>query len=48
MKYGVIAGRKGGLTKDMTLNTKTTEELAQYFESRKKIKSNELERNERG
>jgi len=35
MKYGVIAGRKGGLTKDMTLNTKTTEELAQYFESRK-------------
>lgn len=35
MKYGVISGRKGGLTKDMTLNTKTTAELAQYFESRK-------------
>ncbi|NHE59763.1 helix-hairpin-helix domain-containing protein [Cyclobacterium plantarum] len=36
MKYGVITGRKGGLTKTMTLNTKTTEELSQYFENRKR------------
>lgn len=38
MKYGVIVGRKGGLTKDMTLNTKSVEELTEYFEERKKNK----------
>jgi DNA polymerase (family 10) len=36
MKFGVIAGRKGGLTKKMTLNTKSMEELASYFENRKR------------
>jgi DNA polymerase (family 10) len=39
MKYGVIAGRKGGLTKDMTLNTKSADELSDYFENRKKNKA---------
>tara|TARA_R110002051_G_scaffold189819_2_gene258987 strand:- start:472 stop:2175 length:1704 start_codon:yes stop_codon:yes gene_type:complete len=38
MKFGVIAGRKGGLTKAMTLNTKSGDELATYFENRKKKK----------
>ncbi|WP_339925901.1 helix-hairpin-helix domain-containing protein [uncultured Cyclobacterium sp.] len=38
MKFGVIAGRKGGLTKEMTLNTKNGEELASYFENRKRKK----------
>ena len=38
MKFGVIAGRKGGLTKEMTLNTKNGEELAAYFENRKRKK----------
>ncbi|WP_317165118.1 helix-hairpin-helix domain-containing protein [Cyclobacterium salsum] len=38
MKYGVIVGRKGGLTKDMTLNTKSAKELSRYFEARKKNK----------
>lgn len=38
MKYGVIVGRKGGLTKDMTLNTKSVEDLNHYFEVRKKNK----------
>lgn len=41
MKFGVIVGRKGGLTKAMTLNTKSREELASYFEDRKR-KNNEL------
>ncbi len=36
MKYGVLVGRKGGLTKEMTLNTKTLEELTAYFEKMKK------------
>jgi DNA polymerase (family 10) len=38
MKFGVIVGRKGGLTKAMTLNTKSREELANYFEDRKRKK----------
>lgn len=39
MRYGVIVGRKGGLTKDMTFNAKNREELESYFEKRKqKIK----------
>lgn len=36
MKYGVYAGRKGGLTKEMTLNAKSLQEIEQFFESRKK------------
>ncbi|WP_073096931.1 helix-hairpin-helix domain-containing protein [Cyclobacterium lianum] len=36
MKYGVIAGRKGGLTKAMTLNAKSSSELAAFFDSRKR------------
>jgi DNA polymerase (family 10) len=36
MKFGVMAGRKGGLTKKMTLNSKSTEELSDYFENRKR------------
>jgi len=39
MKYGVLIGRKGGLTKEMTLNTLSGDEIASYFASRKaKIK----------
>ena len=35
MRYGVLAGRKGMLTKDMTFNAKSVEEAAAYFEARK-------------
>jgi DNA polymerase (family 10) len=35
MKYGVYIGRKGGLTKDFTFNTKTSQEIKQYFEKQK-------------
>lgn len=35
MKYGVLIGRKGGLTKEMTLNALSREEIASYFASRK-------------
>jgi DNA polymerase (family X) len=35
MKYGVLAGRKGGLTKGMTLNTLSGEEIEAYFNKRK-------------
>ena len=39
MKYGVIAGRKGGLTKDMTFNAMSADEIGKYFQDRKsKIK----------
>ncbi|WP_347157854.1 DNA polymerase/3'-5' exonuclease PolX [Pontibacter chitinilyticus] len=39
MKYGVLVGRKGGLTKEMTFNTKSVEEVERYFRERKeKIK----------
>ncbi|MCL6257961.1 helix-hairpin-helix domain-containing protein [Aquiflexum sp. TKW24L] len=39
MKYGVIAGRKGGLTKDMTFNAMSADEIGKYFQERKsKIK----------
>ncbi|MFD2246019.1 DNA polymerase/3'-5' exonuclease PolX [Pontibacter ruber] len=39
MKYGVLVGRKGGLTKEMTFNARSAEEVAQYFRKRKeKIK----------
>ncbi|WP_297335415.1 DNA polymerase/3'-5' exonuclease PolX [Algoriphagus sp.] len=41
MKYGVLVGRKGGLTKEMTLNALNREEISTYFENRKnKIKIN--------
>lgn len=36
--YGVCAGRKGGLTKEMTLNTLGAEALGQFFAERKKKK----------
>jgi len=35
MRYGVLMGRKGLLTKEMTFNAKTVEEVAAYFEARK-------------
>jgi len=35
MKYGVLVGRKGGLTKEMTLNTLSEKEIAAYFSNRK-------------
>ena len=35
MRYGVLMGRKGLLTKDMTFNAKTVDEAAAYFEKRK-------------
>lgn len=35
MKYGVIVGRKGGLTQDMTLNAMSKEEIESYFAKRK-------------
>ncbi|SIT91731.1 DNA polymerase/3'-5' exonuclease PolX [Pontibacter indicus] len=39
MRYGVLVGRKGGLTKEMTFNAKSVEEVEAYFKARKeKIK----------
>jgi DNA polymerase (family X) len=39
MRYGVIAGRKGGLTTDMTFNAMSKDEIGKYFQDRKsKIK----------
>ena len=35
MRYGVLMGRKGHLTKEMTLNAKSVEEIAAYFDERK-------------
>ena len=35
MRYGVLMGRKGHLTKSMTFNAKSVEEVAVYFEARK-------------
>jgi DNA polymerase (family 10) len=35
MKYGVLAGRKGGLTKEMTLNALRGDEIAAYFAAQK-------------
>ena len=34
MRYGVLVGRKGGLTKEMTLNALSSEEIGKYFDSR--------------
>ncbi|WP_310109382.1 helix-hairpin-helix domain-containing protein [Algoriphagus sp. 4150] len=40
MKYGVLVGRKGGLTKEMTLNAMSVDEIANYFGSRlEKVKA---------
>ncbi len=36
MQYGVHMARKGGLTKDMTFNAFTVEQIAAYFQARKK------------
>ena len=36
MHYGVLVGRKGGLTREMTLNSMSVEEISEYFQSRKK------------
>ncbi|RNI25917.1 DNA polymerase/3'-5' exonuclease PolX [Rufibacter latericius] len=38
MRYGVLVGRKGGLTAEMTFNAKTRDEVAAYFEDRKRAK----------
>ena len=35
MKYGVLVGRKGGLTKDMTINALSKDEIEEYFKARK-------------
>jgi DNA polymerase (family 10) len=35
MRYGVLMGRKGLLTKEMTFNAKSVDEVAAYFEQRK-------------
>lgn len=35
MKYGVLVGRKGGLTKEMTLNAMSREEITAFFAERK-------------
>ncbi len=35
MQYGVLIGRKGGLTKELTLNALSNKELASYFDARK-------------
>jgi DNA polymerase (family 10) len=39
MRYGVITGRKGALTADLTLNTKSAREVEKYFLGRKKRKA---------
>lgn len=42
MKYGVLVGRKGGLTKEMTLNAMTADEIGNYFDARlEKLKINQ-------
>jgi DNA polymerase (family X) len=38
MKYGVLVGRKGGLTPEMTLNAKSLKDLDAYFEKKRKGK----------
>lgn len=35
MRYGVLTGRKGGLTREMTFNAKSVEEVEKYFRERK-------------
>ncbi|MEP2023023.1 MAG: PHP domain-containing protein [Reichenbachiella sp.] len=36
MYYGLLAGRKGGLTKEMCLNAMSLDEISKYFEGRRK------------
>ncbi len=36
MKYGVLVGRKGGLTKEMTLNAMGLDEIQAYFDQKKR------------
>jgi DNA polymerase (family 10) len=36
MRYGVMAGRKGGLTREMTLNALSADALSIYFDARKR------------
>ncbi|MFM2136175.1 MAG: hypothetical protein RL021_1575 [Bacteroidota bacterium] len=36
MHYGVCVARKGGLTKEMTFNARTTEEVMEHFRNRRK------------
>ncbi len=36
MRYGLLVGRKGGLTKEMTFNALSADEVAAHFEKRKK------------
>lgn len=36
MYYGLLAGRKGGLTKEMCLNAMNLDEISNYFEGRRK------------
>ncbi len=38
MRYGVLMGRKGGLSAEMTFNAKNREEVDAYFKQRKKDK----------
>jgi len=38
MRYGVLVGRKGGLTREMTLNAFSADDLAAYFDRRKSLK----------
>ena len=38
MHYGVLAARKGGLTKEMCLNTLSFDEIKQVFETKKGVK----------
>ena len=38
MRYGVDIGRKGGLTKEMTLNSLPLSEVELFFNSRGKLK----------
>lgn len=35
MRYGVLTGRKGGLSKEMTFNARSVDELTAYFAERK-------------
>ncbi|OOG71733.1 DNA polymerase/3'-5' exonuclease PolX [Algoriphagus sp. A40] len=41
MKYGVLVGRKGGLTKEMTLNALSREEITAFFAERKKSRQSQ-------
>lgn len=37
MKYGLLSGRKGGLTKEMTFNTKSLSEVEACFKNKKSV-----------